>query len=145
MKLIIIEKNKARLNLFIDWLINVIGYSIILVLVSLIFKKTVQFDLSYYGIWILVTSIIVYLLNKTVKPIIVWLTLPITGITMGLFYPFINVIILYITDFILLDHFNMDGILMALVVAVFISIMNILMDINLKLLKVYFVLTLINT
>ena len=128
MKLIIIEKNKARLNLFIDWLINVIGYSIILVLVSLIFKKTVQFDLSYYGIWILVTSIIVYLLNKTVKPIIVWLTLPITGITMGLFYPFINVIILYITDFILLDHFNMDGILMALVVAVFISIMNILMD-----------------
>lgn len=128
MKLIIIEKNKARLNLFIDWIINVIGYSIILVLVSLIFKKTVQFDLSYYGIWILVTSIIVYLLNKTVKPIIVWLTLPITGITMGLFYPFINVIILYITDFILLDHFNMDGILMAVVVAVFISIMNILMD-----------------
>ena len=128
MKLIIIEKNKARLNLFIDWLINVIGYSIILVLVSLIFKKTVQFDLSYYGIWIFITSIIIYLLNKTVKPIIVWLTLPITGITMGLFYPFINVIILYITDFILLDHFNMDGILMALVVAVFISIMNILMD-----------------
>ena len=128
MKLIIIEKNKARLNLFIDWLINVIGYSIILVLVSLIFKKTVQFDLSYYGIWIFITSIIIYLLNKTVKPITVWLTLPITGITMGLFYPFINVIILYITDFILLDHFNMDGILMALVVAVFISIMNILMD-----------------
>ena len=128
MKLIIIEKNRARLNLFIDWLINVVGYSLILVLVSLIFKKTVQFDLSYYGLWVFITSVIVYLLNKTVKPIIVWLTLPITGLTMGLFYPFTNVIILYITDFILMEHFNMDGILMAVIVALFISLMNILME-----------------
>lgn len=128
MKVVIVNKNKARLNLFIDWLINMLGYAIILIFVSLIFKKTIQIDSSYFGIWGLITAIIIYLLNKTVKPLIVWLTLPITGLTMGLFYPFTNVIILYLTDFLLGSHFEIHGIFMALVVAVSISIMNILLD-----------------
>ena len=34
-------------------------------------------------------SILIYILNKTVKPILFKLTLPITGITLGLFY-FVN-------------------------------------------------------
>lgn len=128
MKVVIIEKNKARLNLFLDWVINMLGYAIVLIIVSLIFKKTIQIDSSYFGLWGLITAIIIYLLNKTIKPIIVWFTLPITGLTMGLFYPFINVIILYITDFLLGSHFDIHVIFMAFIVAVFISIMNILME-----------------
>ena len=31
--------------------------------------------------------------KQTIKPFLVWLTIPITGLTMGLFYPFINLII----------------------------------------------------
>lgn len=126
---LIVKKNKiARLNLFIDWLIYMVAYAIVLLLVSLIFKNTIQIDSSYYGFWGLVTSIIIYLLNKTVKPIIVWLTLPITGFTMGLFYPFVNVIILYITDIVLGNRFNINGIFMSFIVAIFISIMNIIME-----------------
>ena len=68
--------------------------------------------------------LVIYLLNKLVKPILVFITLPITGITMGLFYPFINVIILYINDIIMGSHFEIKGILMALVVAIFISIVR---------------------
>lgn len=128
MKVVIKEKSKARLNIFLDWIINMLGYAIVLILVSLIFKKTIQIDSSYFGIWGLIAAIIIYLLNKTIKPIIVWLTLPITGITMGLFYPFINVIILYITNILLGSHFQIHGILMAFIVAVFISIMNIVME-----------------
>lgn len=128
MKVVIKEKNKVRLNIFLDWIINMIGYAIVLILVSIIFKKTIQIDSSYFGIWGLIAAIIIYLLNKTIKPIIVWLTLPITGITMGLFYPFINVIILYITNILLGSHFQIHGILMAFIVAVFISIMNIIME-----------------
>lgn len=41
-----------------------------------------------------------------------------TGLTMGLFYPFINVIILNITDLILFDVTNINGIFMSFVVAV---------------------------
>lgn len=126
---LIVKKNKiARLNLFLDWLIYMVAYAIILLLVSIIFKKTVQIDSSYFGVWGLITAIIIYLLNKTVKPIIVWLTLPITGVTMGLFYPFVNVIILNITDFVLGNHFNISGIIMSFIVALFISIMNIIME-----------------
>lgn len=128
MKLLVKKKNIVRLNIFIDWLINMLGYALILTILSLIFKNTIQIDSSYYGIWGLVAAIIVYLLNRTIKPIIVWLTLPITGMTMGLFYPFINVIILYLTDFILRGRFDLNGFWYVLLVAILISIMNILME-----------------
>lgn len=128
MRVVVAGKKNARLNRMIDWLIYMLGYAIVLIIVSLIFKKTIQIDSSYYGIWGFLVAIIIYLLNKTVKPIIVWFTLPITGITMGLFYPFINVIVLNITDFILGSHFDIKGIIMSFVVAICISLMNILME-----------------
>ncbi|MCD8562259.1 MAG: phage holin family protein, partial [Bacilli bacterium] len=58
----------------------------------------------------------------------VLLTLPLTGLTLGLFYPFINVFILNIVDFILGDYFTINGIFMAVIVSIFISIMNMMMD-----------------
>ena len=128
MKLLINDKNEVRLNRYIDWLIYMLGYAIILVSVSLIFNDTVSFNTSNYGVWFFITSVIIYVLNKTVKPIIFWMTLPLTGLTMGLFYPFINVIILNITNLILFDNFNINGIFMSFVVAVFISIVNIVMQ-----------------
>lgn len=128
MKLVINDKKEVRLNRFIDWLIYMIGYAIVLISASLIFKKTIQFDTSYYGLWFLMAAIIIYILNKTIKPLLFWFTLPITGITMGLFYPFINVIILYLTEEILGGHFEITGIFMAFIVAVFISFINILMQ-----------------
>lgn len=128
MKLIINDKNEVRLSRFIDWLICMISYAIVLIFVSLVFKKTINIDTSYYGFWYLLAAIIIYILNKTIKPIIVWLTLPLTGLTMGLFYPFVNVIILYITDLILREHFEINGIFMTFIVAVCISIINIFMQ-----------------
>lgn len=129
MKLIVIKNTKARLNRFVDWLIHMVAYALILIAVSIIFKNTMIIDNSYFGFWGLLAAIIIYLLNKTVKPIIVWLTLPITGLTLGLFYPFINVFVLYITDWILGPHFEIHGIFFAFIVALLISLMNVLMDI----------------
>lgn len=128
MKLIVKKNKVARLNLFLDWLIYMVGYAIILLIVAIIFNDTVQIDSSYFGIWGLVAAIIIYLLNKTVKPVLVWLTLPITGVTMGLFYPFVNVIVLNMTDFVLKGHFDISGIFMSFIVAIFISVMNIIME-----------------
>ena len=120
---------KVVLNRFIDWLIHMVAYALILIAVSILFQKTIYIDNGYFGLWGLLASIIIYLLNKTVKPIIVWLTLPITGLTLGLFYPFINVFILHITDWFLGTHFEIKGIFFACIIAVLISVMNILMDI----------------
>lgn len=128
MKLIVIENKKARLNKFIDWLFYMIGYAIILITVSIIFKHTIIIDSSFFGFWGFIAAVIIYFLNKTVKPILVFLTLPLTGITFGLFYPFVNVIILNIVDFILGSHFSIEGLFMSFIVAVLISIMNILLQ-----------------
>ena len=123
------EKNhRFRLNETIEWLIGMVGYALILIAVSLIFPKTLQIDSNLFGLWALVAAIITFILNKTIKPILFWLTLPITGLTLGLFYPFLNVFILYIVSFLLQEHFQIHGIGMAFLIAIIISIMNMLMD-----------------
>ena len=83
-------KHKTISNI-LDWLISIVCYALILLLATLVFKKTLIIDNSLYGLWFLIASIIIYFLNKLVKPILVWMTLPLTGLTMGIFYPFVNV------------------------------------------------------
>lgn len=117
-----------KISNFLEWLIYIVGYSFILVAVSMIFPNTIQIDNSYYGLWALIATIVIYLLNKTIKPIIVRFTIPITALTLGIFYPFINVIILKIVDFLLGNHFTIHGIFIACVAALLISLMNMIMD-----------------
>lgn len=119
---------KINIWKIIDWLTHMLGYTLVLIIASLIFKKTIYIDTTYYGLWGLLAVVIIFILNRTVKPILFWLTLPITGITLGLFYPVINVLILKLTDFILLSHFQINGIFFVIIVSVFISIMNWIMD-----------------
>jgi putative membrane protein len=130
MRIIIIDKisHKPRINKILEWLIHMLVYAIVLIMMSLIFKKTFQIDSSYFGLWSLIAAILIYALNRTIKPILVWLTLPITAITLGLFYPFINVLILNIVDFILGEHFNIGGIWMTFLIAILISFMNELIE-----------------
>lgn len=117
-----------KINRYLDWFIHMIGYTLILVLVSLVFKKTVYIDCSNYCIWGFIAVIIIFVLNRTVKPILVWMTLPLTALTLGLFYPLINILILKITDWILGPHFQIHGTVFVFIVSVVISIMNAIMD-----------------
>ncbi|MBR1717935.1 MAG: phage holin family protein [Bacilli bacterium] len=119
---------KIKVNILVEWMIYIIGYALILNIVALIFKNTIHIDNSFFGIWGIIASLVIYILNKTIKPIIVRFTIPITALTLGIFYPFINVIILKIVDFILGSHFRIDGILFAFFAAILISVLNILMD-----------------
>lgn len=108
--------------------IYIVGYALILIIMSVIFNDTIQIDNSYLGIWGLLISLVIYILNKTIKPIIVKLTIPITGLTLGIFYPCINVFILKLVDFIFVNHLTIKGFLIPFFIAILISIMNILMD-----------------
>lgn len=114
-------------NKIIEWLIYMIGYAIVLITVS-VFFKSLYIDNSYFGLYALLASIIIYVLNQTIKPIIFYITLPLTAISLGLFYPLINVLILYITDFILGNKFEIHGIFMSFFIAIIISLLNILME-----------------
>jgi Predicted membrane protein len=112
----------------IEWTIYITGYSIVLIAISSLFPKTLYVDSSGFGVWAFLAAAILYILNKTVKPIFVWLTLPLTAITLGLFYPFINVFILHITHYILFSHFEVQGLFMSVIVALLISLMNTIME-----------------
>ncbi len=120
--------SKQALYKLFDWIIRMFGYAVILYVTSLIFKQTLYIDNAFYGVWCLVAAVIIYLLNKTIKPLLVWLTIPITGITLGLFYPFINLIILKIVNIILGPHFHIYGIWFAVCASILISALNVLMD-----------------
>ena len=117
-----------KISKYTDWLVRMIGYALVLIAVSLVFNNTIYVDNSYFGFWGLAAVVIIFLLNKTIKPVIVWLTLPLTAITLGVFYLIINVFILKITDFILISHFDIHGIVMPVIVSIIISIMNTMMD-----------------
>src|SRR5574344_85128 len=131
-KVVIINERSTELrekkNIIIEYLITIVGYAAVLILASIIFRKTMYIDNSMFRIWAVIATVIIFILNKTIKPVLVWLTLPITGLTLGLFYPFINVMILNIVDFILGSHFEMHGLFMSFIVAIVISILNMLME-----------------
>jgi len=117
-----------KINKYLDWFIHMVGYALVLITVSIIFNDTIYIDNSYFGFWGLIAVIIIFILNRTIKPLLVWMTLPLTALTLGLFYPIINVLVLKITDFILMTHFDIEGIVMLFIVSIVISVMNAIMD-----------------
>ena len=127
MQLVIKEKNKLRINRFIDWLLYMAGYTVVFILVTSFFDS-IYIDSDHLIIWSIIIVLTIYFLNKTVKPILVTLTIPITGITLGLFYPCINVFILKLVDWVLLSHFEVRNLLMALFVAILLSISNFIVE-----------------
>lgn len=126
MRLIIKEKEKLRMNKIVEWVFYMLGYTIVFILVTSLFKS-IYIDEKHYFIYSTIIVFIIYILNQTVKPILFKLTLPITGLTLGLFYPCINVFILKLTDWILGKHFDLHNIYIALLVAILLSIMNFIM------------------
>lgn len=114
-------------NKFIEWIIYMIGYAIVLATVSVLFKSF-EINNQYFGLYALLASIIIYILNQTIKPVLTYITLPLTVLTWGLFYPIVNVIILYLTNFILGDNFKITGFIAPFFIAIIISLLNILME-----------------
>lgn len=128
-KLIIIEENNNNLveNKLLNFIISLVCYAIVLILVSLMFDSF-YISNKYFGLYALISALIMTVLNKTIKPVLVVMTLPITALTMGLFYPVINVIVLYITSFLMGNNFNISGFFTAFFASIIISIFNIFMD-----------------
>lgn len=127
MQLIKEEKGFTRVNRILEWFIYMIGYTLVFIIVAHLFDS-LYIDTNHTYIYSFAVVFIVYLLNITLKPILVTLTIPITGITLGLFYPFINLFILKLADWILASHFQLKNFWIALWIAILISVMNFLME-----------------
>ena len=118
---------QSKLSKFIDWVLHMAGYTLVFIFVTSFFKS-IYIDSDHLIIWSAIIVLVIYILNKTVKPILVTLTIPITGLTLGLFYPFINLFILKLVDWILGKHFQLYNFWIALLVSILLSIINIIMD-----------------
>lgn len=116
---------KNNQNNLVEFILCLVVNSIVLMMASTLFKG---FYVSSFG-YALLSSFIIYILNKTVKPFLIFLTLPVTIFTVGLFYPFVNVIILKLTSLILTPNFQIHGFIIPFFIALFISFMNILLDV----------------
>lgn len=127
MHLIESGKNGIRINKFLDWLLYIAGYTLVFVFVTNMFKS-VYIDIEHSYIYSIIIVLLIYFLNKTIKPILVTLTIPITGLTLGLFYPFINLFILKLVDWILGPHFQLHGLFISLFLAILLSVINFFME-----------------
>lgn len=120
-------RQKLINNKIFEWVLYMVCYAIVLITVSLLFDS-LYINNKYFGLYALIASVIIYILNQTIKPVLFYITLPITALTYGLFYPIINVIILYITSFILGNNFSVHGIIIPFIMAIIISVLNIFME-----------------
>lgn len=127
MKLVIKDKKKLRINKVFEWLLYLVGYIISFIIVTNLFDS-IYIDLNHYFIYSILIVTVLSLLNKTIKPILVTLTIPITGITLGAFYLFINLFMLKLTDWIFGSHFQLENIFIAFFVAILLSIVNFLIE-----------------
>ena len=128
MKLVIVDKNnKARLNKLLEWFIYMIGYTISFMLISLVFG-TFEINDEHTILYSFLAVITVYILNKTVKPIILKLTMPLLGITVGLFYFVINAGILKLVDIIMRDNLNFTSVWRLFFIAILLAVTNAIIE-----------------
>ena len=100
----------------------VVMNALILISITIFFPKNFYIDNIYYS---LLASTIIYILNNTIKPTLVRLTIPLTALTLGLFYPFINILILIVTQILLKQHIKLTGnIIIIFIISVVIEMMN---------------------
>ncbi|MBK7964431.1 MAG: phage holin family protein [Bacteroidetes bacterium] len=76
----------------------------------------------------LIVSTLLVLMNVYVKPILIFLTFPITIVTLGLFLLVINASIILITSYVMKDGFKVDGFLVAMLFSIVLSMITGLID-----------------
>lgn len=77
----------------------------------------------------LIAAFIILILNKTIKPILKVITLPITILSLGLLYPLTNVLILKLVSLIMGQNFILTGWFIPFFISIFISTSTIFLEV----------------
>jgi len=72
----------------------------------------------------LLVALVLSILNAVVRPILVFMTIPATIVTLGLFLFVINACVILIADYLIAGGFEVSGFWWALIFSVFISILS---------------------
>ncbi|WP_071393591.1 phage holin family protein [Bacillus tuaregi] len=107
------------------WLVGILINAILFMALAGFFKESFYIDgfLAAVG-----ASFVLSVLNMIVRPILIILTLPITVFTLGIFLFVINALTLVLTDNIMGDSFEIESFGMAFLIAVIMSVVNIIIQ-----------------
>jgi putative membrane protein len=99
--------------------------SAIAILIAAFLIPGIQVD-GFFSAFLL--AVVLAVLNRIFKPVLVFFTLPITFLTLGLFYFVINVILIYLADWIVSPGFTVNGFFPALLFSLALSVVNSILD-----------------
>lgn len=120
------KKNK-KINNFSEWMYYMLAYALVILIMTRAFDSIYIYPKYTFFICLLIV-ILLYILKKTVKPLLVLLTIPITALTLGTFYLFINLFMLKLVDWMLFGLFDLNGFWTVFFFSILISIVNYLVD-----------------
>ena len=123
------KKNKVvkRVWALIEWLFYMLAYTLVFIRVNCMFDTFIV-DEAHFYLYSFIAVILIYVLNKTVKPILFKLTLPITGITLGLFYFVNNMVILKLVEFIMDGRVEFTSLPILFFISIVFSVLNLLIE-----------------
>ena len=107
-----------------QFVVGILVYALVLMITNALFKG-IYVENFFYAI---IAALILSFLNATVKPVLVFLAIPLTILTYGIAYPIVNVIILNLCDIIMGNAFSVTGFFSTFVIAIFISFLKIVLD-----------------
>ena len=99
------------------FIIKVLATAVAVYLAAWLLRPGVQVDSVQTAV---IVALVFAILNAIVKPVLIFLTIPITIVTLGLFLLVINIIIVKITDA-LVDGFSVRGWFSALLFSLIVS------------------------
>lgn len=108
----------------LDILSTILVNMIVIIMATKVFKN-ISVDSVFYTFLV---AVLLMIFNKCIKPILNLIMLPINIYTLGITYPFVNVIILKLISLLLGSHFVLNGWFSAFFISIFISVMTILID-----------------
>ena len=108
----------------LDILSTILVNMIVIIMATKLYKN-ISVDSVFYTFLV---AVLLMIFNKCVKPFLNLIMLPINIYSLGITYPFVNVIILKLISLFLGKHFVLSGWFSAFFISIFISIMTILID-----------------
>ena len=108
----------------IRFIVGIVVYAFVLYITSSLFRH-LYIENFWYAI---IAALILSALNYTIKPILIYWTLPLSIVTYGIAYPIVNMIILKLCDLFMGNSFVISGFIPTFIIAIFISILKIIFD-----------------
>lgn len=109
---------------FVTFVLEILTGALSLMLASYLFKSFYVENFWYACL----ASVIISVISVYLKPLLEFIALPINILTMGLTTPLMNVVILKITHLILGSKFVVNGWIIPIFIAIFISVVNVLLN-----------------